>query len=41
MRLLPLLLEAERRLPDIGLAGAEQVLARAGDYSSPFIHIPF
>ena len=41
VRLLPLLLEAERRLPDIGLAGAEQVLARAGDYSSPFIHIPF
>ena len=41
VRLLPLLVEAERRLPGIGLADAEQVLARAGDYSSPFIHIPF
>ena len=41
VRLLPLLVEAERRLPEIALADAEQVLARAGGYSSPFIHIPF
>jgi aryl-alcohol dehydrogenase-like predicted oxidoreductase len=41
VRLLPLLVEAERRLPEIGLADAEQVLAGAGGYSSPFLHIPF
>jgi predicted aldo/keto reductase-like oxidoreductase len=41
VRLLPLVVEAERRLPDIGPAAAGEVLARAGDYSSPFIHIPF
>jgi aryl-alcohol dehydrogenase-like predicted oxidoreductase len=41
VRLLPLVIEAERRLPEISLADAEQVLARAGDYSSPFIRIPF
>jgi aryl-alcohol dehydrogenase-like predicted oxidoreductase len=41
VRLLPLVIEAERRLPELSLADAEQVLARAGDYSSPFIRIPF
>jgi aryl-alcohol dehydrogenase-like predicted oxidoreductase len=41
VRLLPLVVEAERRLPDIGPAAAAEVLSRAGDYSSPFIHIPF
>jgi hypothetical protein len=39
-RLLPLVIEAERRLPEMSLADAEQVLARAADYSSPFIDIP-
>jgi hypothetical protein len=41
VRLLPLLIEAERRLGEIGLAEAEAVLGRATDYSSPFINIPF
>jgi aryl-alcohol dehydrogenase-like predicted oxidoreductase len=41
VRLLPLLIEAERRLPETSLADAEQVLAGAGDYSSPFLRIPF
>jgi predicted aldo/keto reductase-like oxidoreductase len=41
VRLLPLVVEAERRLPQLGLADAEQVLARAADYSSPFIRMPF
>jgi predicted aldo/keto reductase-like oxidoreductase len=40
VRLLPLLIEAERRLGEIGLAEAEAVLGRATDYSSPFINIP-
>ena len=40
VRLLPLLIEAERRLGEIGLDEAEQVLGRATDYSSPFINIP-
>jgi hypothetical protein len=40
VRLLPLVIEAERRLPEMSLADAEQVLARAADYSSPFIDIP-
>ena len=40
VRLLPLVIEAERRLPETGRAAAEAVLARATDYSSPFIHIP-
>jgi predicted aldo/keto reductase-like oxidoreductase len=40
VRLLPLVVEAERRLPEIMLAEAEAVLASAPDYSSPFIHIP-
>jgi aryl-alcohol dehydrogenase-like predicted oxidoreductase len=41
VRLLPLVVEAERRLPQLGLADAELVLARAADYSSPFIRMPF
>jgi aryl-alcohol dehydrogenase-like predicted oxidoreductase len=41
VRLLPLVVEAERRLPEASLAEAEAVLARAPDYSSPFIRIPF
>jgi hypothetical protein len=41
VRLLPLLIEAERRLPETGVAEAEEVLARAADYSSPFVHMPF
>jgi predicted aldo/keto reductase-like oxidoreductase len=40
VRLLPLLIQAERRLGEIGLDEAEQVLGRASDYSSPFINIP-
>jgi predicted aldo/keto reductase-like oxidoreductase len=40
VRLLPLLIEAERRLGEIGLVEAEAVLAGAPDYSSPFINIP-
>jgi predicted aldo/keto reductase-like oxidoreductase len=40
VRLLPLLIEAERRLAETSLADAEQVLTRASDYSSPFINIP-
>jgi predicted aldo/keto reductase-like oxidoreductase len=41
VRLLPLLIQAEQRLSQTILAEAEAVLARAGDYSSPFIHMPF
>jgi aryl-alcohol dehydrogenase-like predicted oxidoreductase len=40
VRLLPLLIAAERRLGEIGLDEAEVVLGRATDYSSPFINIP-
>ncbi len=40
VRLLPQLIEAERRLPETSPAEAERVLAQATDYSSPFIHIP-
>lgn len=40
VRLLPLLIEAERRLAGTSRADAEQVLAVATDYSSPFIDIP-
>jgi aryl-alcohol dehydrogenase-like predicted oxidoreductase len=40
VRLLPLVIEAERRLPEANRGEAEAVLARAGDYSSPFIDIP-
>jgi aryl-alcohol dehydrogenase-like predicted oxidoreductase len=41
VRLLPLVVEAERRLGETSLGEAEPVLAQAGDYSSPFLHIPF
>ena len=41
VRLLPLVIEAERRLPGLNRAEAEAVLGRATDYSSPFINIPF
>jgi predicted aldo/keto reductase-like oxidoreductase len=41
VRLLPMVIEAERRLPETSLGEAETVLAGTGDYSSPFIHIPF
>jgi predicted aldo/keto reductase-like oxidoreductase len=41
VRLLPLVIEAERRLPETSPAQADQVLAGAADYSSPFIDIPF
>jgi aryl-alcohol dehydrogenase-like predicted oxidoreductase len=40
VRLLALVIEAERRLGEIGLDEAEAVLGRATDYSSPFINIP-
>ena len=40
VRLLPLLIEAERRLAETSRADAEQVLAGAAEYSSPFIDIP-
>ena len=40
VRLLPLVIEAERRLGEIGLDEAEAVLGGATDYSSPFINIP-
>ena len=40
VRLLPLLIQAERRLPKTGLGEAETVLADATDYSAPFINIP-
>jgi aryl-alcohol dehydrogenase-like predicted oxidoreductase len=41
VRLLPLLIEAEQRLGQTSLAAAEEVLARAADYSSPFVNMPF
>jgi aryl-alcohol dehydrogenase-like predicted oxidoreductase len=41
VRLLPLVIEAERRLPETSPAEAEELLARTGDYSSPFIDMPF
>jgi predicted aldo/keto reductase-like oxidoreductase len=41
VRLLPLVVEAERRLARTSPAEAGEVLSRAGDYSSPFIDIPF
>ena len=40
VRLLPLVIEAERRLADSSRAEMEWVLAHAPDYSSPFINIP-
>jgi predicted aldo/keto reductase-like oxidoreductase len=41
VRLLPMLIQAEQRLSQTSLAEAESVLARATEYSSPFINIPF
>ena len=41
VRLLPLVVEAERRLAQTSPAEAGEVLSRAGDYSSPFIDMPF
>jgi predicted aldo/keto reductase-like oxidoreductase len=41
VRLLPLVIEAERRRGRTPPAEAAEVLARADDYSSPFIDIPF
>jgi aryl-alcohol dehydrogenase-like predicted oxidoreductase len=41
VHLLPLVVEAERRLGETSVAAAEETLARAADYSSPFISIPF
>ena len=41
VRLLPLVVEAERRRAGTGPAEAAEVLARADDYSSPFIDMPF
>jgi predicted aldo/keto reductase-like oxidoreductase len=41
VRLLPMLIQAEQRLSQTSRAEAEAVLARAPDYSSPFIDIPF
>ena len=41
VRLLPMLIQAEQRLSQTSRAEAESVLARATDYSSPFINIPF
>jgi predicted aldo/keto reductase-like oxidoreductase len=41
VRLLPPVIEAERRLAQADLAEAEAVLSHATDYSSPFISMPF
>ncbi len=41
VRLLPLVVEAGRRLQETSPAAAGEVLARAGDYSSPFLRMPF
>ena len=41
VRLLPLVVEAERRLVQTSVGEAEEILARATDYSSPFIDMPF
>jgi predicted aldo/keto reductase-like oxidoreductase len=41
VRLLPLVVEAERRRSGTSPAEAAEVLARAADYSSPFIDMPF
>jgi predicted aldo/keto reductase-like oxidoreductase len=40
VRLLPLVIEAERHLGELSSEDTEAVLARAGAYSSPFIDIP-
>jgi predicted aldo/keto reductase-like oxidoreductase len=41
VRLLPLMIEAEKHAGTMSVADAEAVLATATDYSSPFINIPF
>jgi aryl-alcohol dehydrogenase-like predicted oxidoreductase len=41
VRLLPLVVEAERRLDQTSARQAEAMLAGASDYSSPFIDMPF
>ena len=41
VRLLPLVVEAERRLDEVDPAAAEAVLAAAAGYSSPFVDMPF
>jgi aryl-alcohol dehydrogenase-like predicted oxidoreductase len=41
VRLLPLVIEAERRLAQTSPVEAEEVLARAADYRSPFVDMPF
>jgi predicted aldo/keto reductase-like oxidoreductase len=41
VRLLPLLIEAAKQVGTMPPADAEEVLAAAADYSSPFINIPF
>ena len=41
VRLLPLVIEAERRLDQTSARQAEAALAGASDYSSPFIDMPF
>ncbi|MDQ1645240.1 MAG: hypothetical protein QOJ50_1424 [Cryptosporangiaceae bacterium] len=41
VRLLPLIVEAEKRAGPMSVADAEQVLAGAPAYSSPFITMPF
>jgi predicted aldo/keto reductase-like oxidoreductase len=41
VRLLPPVIEAERRLAQADLAEAEALLGHATDYSSPFISMPF
>jgi predicted aldo/keto reductase-like oxidoreductase len=41
VRLLPLVVQAERRRAETSQDEADEVLSRATDYSSPFINIPF
>jgi predicted aldo/keto reductase-like oxidoreductase len=41
VQLLPLVIEAARQVGVMPVADAEAVLARADDYSSPFINMPF
>ena len=41
VRLLPLVVEAERRQAETSPAAAGEVLAHAADYSSPFLRMPF
>jgi predicted aldo/keto reductase-like oxidoreductase len=41
VRLLPLVVQAERRRAETSQDEADEVLGRATDYSSPFINIPF